>query len=332
MSEPVFLLAPGRSFTSVLCAMLGQHPKMYGLPETNLPMADTVGEWMSRTGMSLQLQVFRHGLLRALAQLGAGVQNTETINRARLWLRANSAMTTEALFHMIEDSVAPRRLVEKSPLATFDDSCLARLARFAPDARYIHVTRHPYSYGRSTMETDFFREMVKYGASSLDRRVSPPVPDPQVQWYNTNQRILAFLATLPRGRWIHVRGEDLLADPRGGLPRLCRWLGIDDGPEAIKAMMHPEASPFSKFGPPNAMIGNDPGFLQDAKLRPYKAKPLPLSGPLPWREDGVGFADEVVRLAEAFGYTDSAAAGRDAPPVERPQRPASDAAPAAAAS
>ena len=34
MTEPLFILAPPRSFTSVVCAMIGNHPQMLGLPET----------------------------------------------------------------------------------------------------------------------------------------------------------------------------------------------------------------------------------------------------------------------------------------------------------
>ena len=43
LPPPVFVLAPVRSFTSVVCAMIGQHPQMYGLPETNLLCHATVG-------------------------------------------------------------------------------------------------------------------------------------------------------------------------------------------------------------------------------------------------------------------------------------------------
>ena len=40
MTQPLFILAPPRSFTTVTSAMIGQHPEMYGLPETNLFVAE----------------------------------------------------------------------------------------------------------------------------------------------------------------------------------------------------------------------------------------------------------------------------------------------------
>ena len=42
--DPVFLLAPARSYTTVSIAVLAGHPELYGLPETNLFLRDTVGE------------------------------------------------------------------------------------------------------------------------------------------------------------------------------------------------------------------------------------------------------------------------------------------------
>ncbi|MBE2242527.1 MAG: sulfotransferase, partial [Burkholderiaceae bacterium] len=33
MADPLFLLAPPRSYTSLVNAMLGQHPQAFGLPE-----------------------------------------------------------------------------------------------------------------------------------------------------------------------------------------------------------------------------------------------------------------------------------------------------------
>jgi len=42
MNHPLLILASPRSFTSVICAALGQHPQMYELPELHLFVADTL--------------------------------------------------------------------------------------------------------------------------------------------------------------------------------------------------------------------------------------------------------------------------------------------------
>jgi len=73
--DPLFLLAPPCSFSSLFGAMFGQHSQLYGPPETHLFIVETMAEWWdtcSRTTFNME-----HGLLRAVAQLYFG-EETET--------------------------------------------------------------------------------------------------------------------------------------------------------------------------------------------------------------------------------------------------------------
>ena len=45
--DPLFLLAPARSYSTVSIALLAGHPELYGLPETSLFLRETVGEIMA---------------------------------------------------------------------------------------------------------------------------------------------------------------------------------------------------------------------------------------------------------------------------------------------
>ena len=138
---------------------------------------------------------------------------------------------------------------------------------------------------------------------AVDRSGPVPVADPQVLWHDYNLRILEFEKRVHPSRWLRLVGEDFLADLDTSLERLCRWLAISDAPEAIAAMKRPEDSPFACFGPLNAMFGNDPKFLQDPYLRPYKRKPQNLEEPLAWRPDKARFHPRVVAMAQSFGYS-----------------------------
>ena len=140
-------------------------------------------------------------------------------------------------------------------------------------------------------------------ADSWDRRSFPPIFDPQVHWYDSHERIMRFLETIPPERRQRVRGEDVLNDPKT-MVSICRWLGIDHGPAALEAMRHPENSPFAREGPENAQWGNDPSYQSSPALRSSAPPPTSLSGPLPWRPDGQGFSTEVLSLAREFGYAD----------------------------
>ena len=76
MLAPLFILCPGRSFSSVVASMIGQHPDAYGLPELNLFLGPTLGasnELYSATGRmeSVGLKYFctdEENLLQSLRQ------------------------------------------------------------------------------------------------------------------------------------------------------------------------------------------------------------------------------------------------------------------------
>jgi hypothetical protein len=79
---PLFILGSPRSFTSLLCAMLGQHPQAYGVPELNLFAGETVGDLLDQMKGIRQFQM--HGLLRTVAELYAHEQNLVAVEILRL--------------------------------------------------------------------------------------------------------------------------------------------------------------------------------------------------------------------------------------------------------
>lgn len=84
MRPPLFIIAPPRSYTSVIGGMLGQHPQAYGLPEVNLSHGETLGDmWDSVPGAA---NFGTAGLLRLLAQIHEGIQTEEAVVRARQWV------------------------------------------------------------------------------------------------------------------------------------------------------------------------------------------------------------------------------------------------------
>jgi Sulfotransferase family len=303
---PLFILAPPRSFTSVICGMIGQHPEMYGLPEVNLFAGDSYADLTERVYSTRP--GFRHGLLRAVAQLGLGEQSVQTVQQARQWLEEQPALSTADLFGDLATWAAPRRLVDKSPIYGYQAESLARIADACPDASYLHLTRHP----RGTCESVYrmradLRQRQAQGrmarrtqALTSEQRIAD-LEDPASLWLKPQQHILAFLEGIPTERQRRVRGEDLMADPDRHLPILCEWLGISSAPEALAAMKHPEDSPYAALGPHNALFGNDPSFLRSPELRSYTPKPLSLDGPLEGG-DGACLGEDVAQCARRLGY------------------------------
>jgi sulfotransferase family protein len=318
-NDPVDLLvilAPPRSFTTIVSAMLGQHPQLYGLPELHLFSAETLGEWW---GLCSQASYnMDHGLLRVTSQLFFGSQTEKTVRRAGGWLRRRSHLTTGALLELCAENIHPRILVEKSPSVVYRPEFLRRLYRMFPNAKFIHLVRHPRAQGKSVMK--YLQSRQKLGPvpashwllhlagypslSSREAEAMDPISDldPQRSWYALNMNICEFLEAVPVQQKLRIRGEDLLSDPDRVLSQIASWTGITTDSKAIAEMKHPERSPYSRLGPPGAQFGNDRNFLNDPFFRPQAIKPENLDDPLGWRADGAGFWPEVRDLAYEFGY------------------------------
>lgn len=293
--RPVFVLAPARSNSSVVSSMIGSHPELYGFPELSLFRGSLVSDLIEdRPGSrGLPQRARSAGLARAIAQLHEGRQDEETIGRARQWLRERAAWGVADVFDHLLALVAPATGLEKSPENSNREDYLERLAKAYPRARFIHLTRHPVTTARSMHE-------AWHGKGFWD------IPDDRFHlhvlgtWLFNHGRIKRFTSMLPPDRWIRVRSEDLLNEPAVHLPPICRWLGIDPGPEAVEAMTHPERSPFARIGPSNALGGNDPKFLEAPGVRRAEL-PTTLDLPPEWPVDP-WFHVAVIEFAASIGY------------------------------
>jgi Sulfotransferase family len=305
---PVFLLSPPRSFSSIVCAMIGQHPQMYSLPETNLFGAETIGRW--REQCESAIYNMDHGIHRTIAELYFGGQTETGVVLARGWLRRRSHLSTGNLLEQLAKRVHPKVLVEKSPSLVYDPQALRRVFSAFPGARFIHLTRHPRGQGGSVMRRlerrranapQWITDLTSFSLTPGDVSGADE-PDPQAAWYVLNLNICNFLDSVPAEQWTRIQGEAVLTDPDDALGSILKWLNLRTDPEAMERMKHPEASPYSRVGPPGAEGGNDVLFMRNPFLRSSRAQSHSLEGPLAWRLDGAGFAPVVKELARKFGY------------------------------
>lgn len=288
----VILTSP-RSFSSVVGGMLGQHPDLYGLPETNLFTADTVQSLIA--GYNMVGDQARHGLLRTLAQLHDGEQTVDSIDRAQQWLHDHSHWTTKQVCNHLHELVQPKILVEKSPRMVRRVGHLKRVYYMYPHASFLHLTRHPRSMAQSQIN-------ITSRNKEWNGRLDANKIKPQNWWGQCQQNILEFTSMLPEGQCMRIKGEDLLSEPDVYLPQIAEWLGVRTDMEAIESMKHPENSPYACMGPENALYGNDINFLQNPKLRSGRVKEASLVGPLEWAPDQI-FTPAVIKLARQFGYS-----------------------------
>lgn len=299
--DPLFLLAPPRSYTSVINAMIGQHPQLYGLPELNLFNVQNLKDLWTRSSDDIgDDSNRRNGLLRAVAQIYAGEQTNETIVMAQHWAAARETQDTIAVYREIAEKISPLRIVEKSPSYTLSEERLDRILRAFPNAYFIHLIRHPIPQGKSILQLNggIFLLLVNSFEFEEDRATL----DPQIAWHDINVNIINFFRKVPKERKKRLRGEEFIRNPVSHLKSICRWLSIRDDTEAIDEMLHPERSAYACFGPITALFGNDPKFLQRPAFRPHTPKVPSMDAALPWRTDGRGLKAEVVKMMNYFGY------------------------------
>jgi len=144
------VLAPARSFTSVIVTMIGQHPDLAGLPELKLFCYRSIGELEASLPVYWSERGFTHrspGLVRALAQYEFGGQTPKRLAAARNWLKERAEWSGADVLDVLLDRLSPRAAVEKSPETVNDQAALKRLAKAYPNARYLHLARHPEARG-----------------------------------------------------------------------------------------------------------------------------------------------------------------------------------------
>ncbi len=292
--SPLFVLAPARSCSSLVVAMLGQHPQLYAFPELRLFCASNVAELFlePRPNQATPVSDRVAGLLRALAQLHDGEQTVGAVERAYGWLQGRRSWTVESVLDHLLQLVSPLIGVEKSPETSRTVAALQRASTAYPKARILHLVRHPWSTAQSMLKA---WSSLRYW--NVDHQMAPQYC--LNVWLEQHRRIATFGESLGSDQLMRIRSEDIVNEPFEVLLQFCRWMGIDDSDDSLQAMLHPERSPYACHGPMNARGGYDPKFLADARLRPIAIPPR--SAPNEWHVDDDSLR-AVAELARHFGY------------------------------
>jgi hypothetical protein len=288
-APPLFILAPPHHRAPEVWAMLGRHPELAPVPETNLLAAAIVSE-LDRF-RTTQPQ-FLAGLLRAVAQYGfpgPGVAATEAAQR---WLDERQSAPTAEVLRELREWCAPKAMVERITTLVSIPGGLERMAKAAPDARYLHLGRHPRGACESWAEA---------------ARRSGRGPSAQVTaatlWLKPHLRVLEFLERVSMDRKMFLRVEALLDEPEVYLPQIAEWLGVSRTPEVLEALRRPGLPAPVPSGVPTARPVAVPPPGSHETLRAAAESENGLEAPLSW---GVPLgADEVLRVyATQFGYSD----------------------------
>ena len=307
--DPVFILAPPCTLSWVVCAILGEHPQMYALPELHLFTSESMSEWHQRSARASY--DMDQGLLRAVAEIVFGAQTDAMILRARGWLVRREHLTTGRLLESILQRLAPLVAVERSPSVVSDIEAMGRMREMFPCARFLHLVSHPQLYGESVMqalaelsqstslaESHWLAQLANAGIHSGDGRLIESEPDPQWSWLSFHEKIVEFLDAVPDAQKQTVRGEEF----SGSLGAILQWLDLRTDRDAMEMMRHPERSTYAGPGPSSAPYGSDIFVRAGPLFRPEWTDRRSLTDPVSWSRNGYKLSRDVEDLARSFGY------------------------------
>lgn len=289
MYQPLIIIAPPGSFSSVVSTMIGQHPQLYDFPELWLFNFATVGEVID------SLKGKNSGLIRLIAQEHYGMQTKENNWHALKWLKERSHWSTKKVFDYLLDLINPKIGVEKTPATCQKIRFLENSYQFFPQAYYLHLTRHPLPSAKSIEELTYNRRKI-----SKQERLIKSSLDGLLTWFYFHRNILQFTQTLPVGQTMRIKAESLLSEPDLYLPQIAQWLGLQTDLKAVEAMKHPENSPYAYVGSSLARGGNDLKFMRNPQLSPGTI-PEPSLQTF-WSENLLPPAGEINQLAHTLGY------------------------------
>lgn len=292
MPAPLFLFSPPRSYSTVSIALLSGHPGVFGFPELGLLRSGSVAEVLAAERHPWMRQdLYLSSPLRAIAQVHEHDQGEAAIARAARWLEDRQEWPALKLLRYLTEQVAPAIGIEKSPDNVYDPDLAPALQSF-PDARVIHLTRHPVTTQRSMREhyASLQLSMTAQQRSRLCAR----------SWYLAHTKILKTLEKMPEERWRRVRAEDLVSKPEETAAPIFDWLGLPHDDDILHGLRRTEDWVFAGTGQDGRLLGGDRKFLSDPRLRPI-SDPGPVDFPAEW-EVPEQMESKMKALAAQLGY------------------------------
>lgn len=213
-TDPVFLLSAPRSGSTLLRVMLAGHPDLFAPPELHLLGFADMGERREAlAGTHLD-----EGLIRALMEL-EGLSAEKARNEADELAERRTPI--EDVYRRLTER-SGRTLIDKSPTYAADPKALSRALELFPEARFIHLMRHPAAVSESFVRMRLHRLL---GVSD-----EKPARLAERIWRESNLNVRA----LPTARVHRLEYESLVTSPESEMRRLCRFLEVPFSEAVLK--------------------------------------------------------------------------------------------------
>jgi len=219
----IFLLSPPRSGSTLLRVMLAGHPKLFSPPELELLSFNTLQE--RRQALSQTYELWLEATVRAVMELKNCTAETAEHLMAE-YERQN--LSVKEFYGLLQSWLGDRLLVDKTPSYALDPEILRRAESDFDQPLYLHLVRHPYATIYSFIEAKLDQNFFRYPHPFSRRELA------ELIWFVCHQNILNFLAEIPLPRQHTLKFEELIANPKGEMEKLCAFLGLEFHPDMLK--------------------------------------------------------------------------------------------------
>ncbi len=289
----IFILSPPRSGTTLLRIMLAGHRDLFAASELQLLHFRTLAE--RAAAYSGPFSAWLDGTVRTLMEID-GLDADAA--RAAMHAAETDGLTTKRFFGQLQEAVAPRILVDKSPSYALDPAALRKAEAEFTDARYIHLVRQPLamidSFERHHMEQVLYLDDHPFDSRGLAELI----------WTLSHRNTVEFLAGIPSDRWVRMRFEDLVRQPEAEMRTACDALGLEYDPAVARPYEYLEHKMIDGVYAESAPMG-DPGFLAHGRIDVSAAEVGDAAITAP------ALGEATLALAEELGYRRSEDGARD---------------------
>lgn len=280
----IFILAPPRSGTTLLRIMLAGHPQLFAANELQLLHFNTLQE--RKAAYTGKFSLWSEGTIRTIMEL-KGCNADEAKSIMQTFEEEN--LTTQDFYHILQNWVGNRIIVDKSPSYAMDMMALEKAEIDFDNAIFIHLSRHPYSmiksFEKMHMDQVMFLKNHNYNSRNTGELI----------WAESHQNISSFLKNIPADRKFRIIYEDLVKQPKQVMEAMCETIGLPFHPSLLKPYLGIEKKMTNGLYDNSKPMG-DPNLLQYGSIQSQKAKE--------WKKvkDDNFLHSETWKLAEKIGY------------------------------
>jgi amino acid adenylation domain-containing protein len=283
----IFVLAPGRSGTTLLRVVLGGHPLLFAPPELHLLSHATMDQRRACITQRMQRGRLDGAIQALLTARNCSVEEAEAIIRGY----EDGQLPIGDFYRELQTQVAPRRLVDKTPMYAWRTEILERAEELFDQPLYIHMLRHPYGVILS------YEEMRMDQMALIRRPIGVTLAEfAEALWLISHQSILNFLSHVPQHRQMRLSFEELVTTPRDTIATLCQFLNLDLAPGMLDPYQERQQRMTDQIRPMTWATG-DPKFHQHTEINSTVAHR--------WRDvyRADFLCDESWQTAERLGYS-----------------------------